>query len=94
MRERYPEEHGTTTINQNRFEWTMRRSKGESCFGIRGSRIFMLTINKEGKRVCSYDRGWEQKPLNEDEDVALCIAHLVETYGRQKKKEKKEKKKV
>lgn len=90
MRDRYPEEKGKLQINGHQMEWVMRRSKGESFFGVRGGRIFKLLIKKDGEVTLEYERGYSKKPESEDEETSLCLSHLIEKYGRIKKKEKKE----
>lgn len=90
MKSRFPEERGNMTINGHKMEWVLKRSKGESCFGIRSSRIFELELKKDGEVTLEYGRGYSRRPNQEDEETALCLSHLIERYGRVKKKEKKE----
>ena len=89
MKTVYPEEKGKITINGVKMDWVFKRSKSESAFGIRGSRIFELTIMKDGKKTLEYGRGYLLKPDKEDEETALCLSYLVDKFGIQKKKEKK-----
>ena len=89
MKTVYPEEKGKITINGSKMEWALRRSKSESAFGIRGSRIFELTILKNGKKTLEYGRGYSLKPDQEDEETVLCLSMLIDKYGREKRKEKK-----
>ena len=89
MKQPYPEENGKIKIKDCQMEWRMRRSKGESVFGIRGSRIFELTIIKDGKKTLEYERGYSKKPAEEDEETALCLSFLIDRYGKVKKKERK-----
>lgn len=90
MKSVYPEEKGKTMINGHQMEWVLRRSKGESCFGIRSSRIFELVLKKDGKVTLEYERGYSKEPDKEDEESVLCLNYLLDKYGRNKKKEKKE----
>lgn len=90
MRNVYPEEKGAIVINGFNMEWTMRRSKGESAFGIRGSRIFELTIKKDGAVTGEYNRAWGRKIDNEDEESILCLNLLLDSYGKQIPKKRKE----
>ena len=90
MRSVYPEEKGKTTINGHLMEWVLRRSKGESCFGIRSSRIFELELKKDGQVTLEYGRGYSRKPDKEDEETSLCLSYLIDKYGRNKKKERQE----
>jgi hypothetical protein len=89
MKKIYPEEKGRITINGHPMEWVMRRSKGESCFGIRGSRIFSLQIWKDRGLTLEYGRGYTRQPEKEDEETHLCLNYLLDKFGKNKKKEKK-----
>ena len=86
----YPEEKGSLRIHECRMEYIMKRSKGESAFGIQGSRIFYLRIIKDGRTTGLYDKGWNPKIPSEDEESVLCLQHLINTFGKEKKKEKKQ----
>ena len=85
-------EHGSTTINGHEMEWTMQRCKTPSAFGVRGSRIFYLELKKDGKVVGVFNRGWDiaRKPDKEDEETALCLSYLVDRFGREMPRKKKE----
>jgi len=89
MKTAYPEENGKIKINGCEMEWRMKRSKGESIFGIRGSRIFELVLKKDGVVTLEYGRAYLKRPAKEDEETALCLGHLLEKFGKEKKKEKK-----
>lgn len=89
MRTIYPEEKGKIDINGHHMKWVLRRSKGESAFGIRGSRIFELKLYKDDKITIDYGRGYSVKPDKEDDESVLCLEHLLNTYGKEKRKEKK-----
>lgn len=52
---------------------------GPSRYGIDGGRISKLTIRKEGKFTCNYDRGWDIEP--EDETTRTAAAILVKEYN-------------
>ena len=88
MKKSYPEEKGKLVLNGHKMEWKFRRSKGESAFGIRASRIFELTIMRDGVVTLEYGRGLGTKPSPDDEETPLCLNHVINTYGRNKKKEK------
>lgn len=85
-----PPESGKVMINGHEMEWTMKRSKNESFFGVRGSRIFELTLKKDGKVSGVYEKGWTKRPEKEDDETSLCISFLVDKYGKSKFKKKKE----
>lgn len=90
MKRVYPDERGKATINNHKFEWRFKRSKGESIFGIKGSRIFELDLNKDGALVGSYEKGWSKRIPDDDSDSKLCLDHIIATYGKEKRKEKKD----
>lgn len=50
-----------------------------SRFGIEGGRISKLTIRREGKFTCNYDRGWDMEP--EDEATRTAVALLMKEYN-------------
>lgn len=89
MKSVYPEEKGSVQINGHKMEYVMRRSKGESAFGIQGSRIFALEIKRDGVITGTYEHGWSKKIDKDDEESTLCLQFLIKTYGREKRKEKK-----
>lgn len=90
MKRTFPEERGKLTINGHKMEWALKKSKSESAFGIRGSRIFELTITKDEKKTLEYERGYFIKPDQEDEETVLCLSMLIDKYGRQKERRKDE----
>ena len=48
-----------------------------SWYGIEGGRISKLMLKRDGKTVCSYDRGWDIHPA--DPDTQLAYEILVHT---------------
>lgn len=90
MKKVYPDEYGKTTINGQKMEWKFKRSKSESAFGVRGSRIFQLEIKRNGTVSAMYDRGWAKQIAKDDEETPLCLEHILNTYGREKPKKRKE----
>ena len=89
MKKVYPDECGKTTINGHLMEWRFKRSKGESAFGIRGSRIFELELKRDGLVTAEYGHGWSKLIQKDDEESTLCLEHILNTYGKEKRKEKK-----
>ena len=85
----YPE-NGEIVINGHKMTFRMRRTKSESAFGVRGSRIFELEIKKDGEVCGVYARGWTKQIPKEDEECALFLSYLVDRYGKAKKIKKKE----
>lgn len=91
-KQHFQNETGKITINEHVMSWTMNRSKASSVFGIRGSRIFCLELKKDGKTIGRYNRGWEIacQPDKDDEEANLCISYLVDKYGKDISRKKKE----
>ena len=83
-------DNGSIEINGYKMEFVMRRSKTESAFGIRGSRIFELEMKKDGNVTGKYAQGWLKQVSEEDEETALLLSYLVDKYGRSRPKKKKE----
>lgn len=52
--------------------WVKSFDEG-SKYGIDGGRISKLTIKRDGKVVCNYDRGWDVRPQDEATEKALAI---------------------
>lgn len=48
-------------------------------YGINGGRISKLTLKRDGKIVCNYDRGWDIEPVDEDTKTALAV--LMKQYN-------------
>lgn len=88
----FPNEGGLIVINGHNMTWVMKRCKTASVFGVRGSRIFYLELRKDGRLIGKYDRGWDisQKPDKDDEEANLCISYLIDKYGKDAPKKKKE----
>lgn len=91
-RQHFQTETGKITINNHVMSWTMNRSKAPSAFGIRGSRIFCLELKKDGKTIGKYNHGWDIScmPDKDDEEANLCISYLVDKFGKDVSKKKKE----
>lgn len=90
MKKVYPDEYGKTTINGHKMEWRFIRSKSESAFGIRGSRIFELEIKRDGIVSAEYGRGWSKQIAKDDEESILCLEHILNTYGKEKERRRKD----
>ena len=91
-KQHYQSETGSMTINGHKMDWTMQRSKTASAFGVRGSRIFYLEMKKDGNVCGVYNRGWliGKKIDKEDEEAYLCLSLLVDKYGKDNPRKKKE----
>ena len=90
MKTVYPEEKGKIEINGHKMEWVLKRSKGASAFGIRGSRIFELTLTRDGVKTLEYGRGYSIKPDTDDEETPQCLSFLIDKYGKERRKERKD----
>lgn len=74
---------GTIGIQENgrmaSCHYTVKYFDEPGCFGINGGRISKLTISREGKTTCNYDRGWDMEP--EDAATQAAAAILVREYN-------------
>ena len=57
----------------NMYHYWAKRYETGSEFGIDGGRISKLRVERKGCVVCSYERGWEQRPVDEDTQFVLEI---------------------
>ena len=91
-KQHFSNEHGEITINDYKMSWQMKRCRTASAFGIRGSRIIWLELRKDSKVIGKFDHGWDIscKPDKEDEEAALCVSYLVDKFGKDTPKKKKE----
>ena len=87
---KYYDERTKDVVNGHKMEAVFKRSKGESVFGVKGSRIFELEIKKDGQIVGSYDKGWTIRVNPEDEETKLFLTHILATFGKEKEKKRKE----
>ena len=69
---------GAIRIGKSIFHYDAKVYDLPSEFGIDGGRISKLSIKRKGEEVCSYDRGWDIKPVDEDTENALAI--LMHSY--------------
>ena len=53
------------------FHYWIKQYDVGSYFGIDGGRISKLTLKRNGEIVCSYDRGWDIEPADENTQLAL-----------------------
>ena len=82
-------ERGKMDINGHKMEWEIHRSQNPSIFGINQSRIFELNLYRDGTMTADFNKKWIKVPYVEDEESALCIQHLIDTYGKVIKRTKK-----
>lgn len=50
-----------------------------SKYGINQGRISKLWVQSEGRTVIRYDRGWDKKPVTQEENAILCI--ILNSYN-------------
>ena len=91
-KQQFQNEPGQMTINGEKMSWVIRRTKNQSAFGLRGSRIFYLILHRDGRIIGEYNKGWKIgcMPDKEDETANLCISYLVDRYGREAPRKKRE----
>lgn len=71
---------GSIKVNGSIFHYWIKQYDEGSEFGIDGGRISKLTLKRDGKEVCNYDRGWDIKPYDTDTRLALEILLHSENY--------------
>lgn len=64
---------GSLKVNGEIFHYWMKQFDKGSEWGIDGGRISKLTLKRDGKEVCNYDRGWDIEPEDENTQLALEI---------------------
>ena len=71
---------GTISVHGIVYEYWMKQYDEGSVYGIEGGRISKLTMKRDGKTVCNYDRGWDVKPNDPSAQLALDILLHTENY--------------
>ena len=64
---------GSLKVNGEIFHFWMKQFDKGSEWGIDGGRISKLTLKRDSKEVCNYDRGWDIEPEDENTQLALEI---------------------
>lgn len=64
---------GSLKVNGEIFHFWMKQFDKGTEWGIDGGRISKLTLKRDGKEVCNYDRGWDIEPEDENTQLALEI---------------------
>ena len=70
---------GSIKLGSDIFHYWMKQYGAGSQFGIEGGRISKLMLKRNGTIVCSYDRGWDIEPA--DENTAAALAILMKDYN-------------
>ena len=64
---------GSIKVGNSIFHYWMKVYDIGSVFGIDGGKISKMMLKRDGKIVCSYDRGWDVMPLDADTQLAYEI---------------------
>lgn len=64
---------GSIKVKNSIFHYWIKVYEEPSQFGIESGKISKLMLKRNGEIVCSYDRGWDIEPVDEDTQIALAI---------------------
>ncbi len=64
---------------ENGNEYWVKHYEEGSEFGINGGRICKLQINRDGRTVVSYERGWDIEPKSDEDKV--FFSKLLATFN-------------
>ena len=64
---------GALRVENGHYHFWAKQYDTGSEYGINGGRVSKLCIKRDGKIVCSYDRGWDIKPIDKPTEIALEI---------------------
>jgi len=84
-------EKGTMIINGHTMAFEIIRSEKPSAFGVYQSRIYEMNIFRDGTLTADFNKKWIKVPNADDEETPLAIGHLIDAYGKEKIKIRKEK---
>ena len=70
---------GSIKLGSDIFHYWVKHYDEGSQYGINNGRISKLTLKRKGETVCSYDRGWDIEPADENTSTALAI--LMKNYN-------------
>ena len=71
---------GSLKVYNSIFHYWIKVYDEPSHFSIDGGKVSKLTLKRDGKIVCNYDRGWDIKPSDPDTQLALEILLHGENY--------------
>ena len=71
---------GSLKVNGSIFHYWIKVYDTGSQYGIEGGRISKLMLKRDGKTVCSYDRGWDIRPAAPDTQLAYEILVHTENW--------------
>lgn len=72
-----PQKDGSSKIAHY---WVKAFEEGSE-WGINGGKISKLSIKLDGKCVVNYDRGWDIKPDENDQNVMVAYYICLESYN-------------
>ena len=72
-----PQKDGSSKIAHY---WVKAFEEGSE-WGINGDKISKLSIKLDGKWVVNYDRGWDIKPDENDQNVMVAYYICLESYN-------------
>lgn len=64
---------GSIKVKNSIFHYWIKVYEEPFQFGIESGKISKLMLKRNGEIVCSYDRGWDIEPVDEDTQIALSI---------------------
>ena len=64
---------GAIRVGKSIFKFWVKHYEEGSCYGTDEGRISKVTLKRNGITVCSYDRGWDIKPVDEETETAFEI---------------------
>jgi hypothetical protein len=70
---------GSIQLGSDIFHYWVKHYDEGSQYGIDEGHISKLTLKRNGKTVCNYDRGWDIEPA--DESTATALAILMKDYN-------------
>lgn len=73
-----PKKDGSTKIAHY---WVKTYDEPSEDYGINGGKISKLSIRIDGKYTTNYDRGWDIRPAEDDEDTQITYCILLNDYN-------------
>lgn len=73
-----PKKDGSTKVAHY---WVKAYDEPSEDYGINGGKISKLSIKIDGKYTANYDRGWDIRPAEDDEDTQIAYCILLNDYN-------------
>ncbi|ROR28112.1 hypothetical protein EDD66_10550 [Mobilisporobacter senegalensis] len=67
---------GSIKVHNSIIHYWVKHFEEGSIFGIDEGRISKLMLERNGKIIANYDRGWDVEPIDEDTEIALAILKM------------------